>query len=419
MPVTRASFIRLCLKAELMRRSFGALAGSMLLLACAAGIGLTSRAASMGDRDRQAVDLTMAAAEPPTPAVLVFAGGSLEVPNVGGLVSSAVPSGRQRGHIDLTGPSQGNALAVAPDGRHVYWLDRASLPNPEFPWQLIELELPNLRELHRTVFADGINLLGYARILTVSADSAQVYVETMRIIGPQRFDPGLRWRQPESEYSIAVYDVARGTFTQSIKLDDPWCGVGELFTAANGRVVVLCPLSHQIRLIDPRAGRQVGSVSVSGAMAAVSPDRRLLWVVSHGGGLQEVDLSRAVVTRSVVNLGCAGCIPPQRVHLSLDGSRLFVRAAPDRPELSYSGKGSVVWVIATDSLQRVAEIRFPEPAFDSAPTPDGRAVLASTMRTDLPEDRRATWLLDVPSGRELQRWPWSLCCLELYPLTQT
>lgn len=385
----------------------------ILVLVCAGGVLVVSRVAPTVDRFDQVIDLARGAAQPPGLATLVFAGGSFEAPNRDGLVVSGFPSGRQLGHVGVGGPSQGNALAVAPDGRRVYWLDRAPLPN--FPWQLIEFELPNLRELRRTVISDGINLLGYARIISVSANSAQVYVETMRIIGPQRFDAQLRLGQPDSEYSIAVYDVAGGAFTQTISLDEPWCGVGELFTAADGRVVVLCPTSHQVRLIDTRANKQVASVSVSGDMAALSPDRRLLWVVSRSGGIQEVDLSRAAVTRSQVNSGCAGCVPLQLLHSSVDGSRLFVRAAPDRPELAYSGKGSVLWLIDTASLQRLAEIHFPEPAFDAAPTPDGRAVLASTMRTDLPEDRRATWLLEVPSGRELQRWPWSLCCLELDP----
>jgi hypothetical protein len=402
--------------AQLMRRSLGALVLGVLVLVCAGGIVLVSFAGPAADRFDQVVNLSRPAAQPPGVAALVLAGGSFEVPNVDGLVVSGFPSGRQLGHVGVGGPSQGNAMAVAPDGRRVYWLDRAPLPN--FPWQLIELELPNLRELRRSVIPDGINLLGYERIVSVSANSAQVYVETMRIIGPQRFDAQLRLGQPDSEYSIAVYDVARGAFTQTISLEPPWCGVGELFSAADGRVVVLCPTSHQVRLVDPRAGKQVASVSVSGEMAALSPDRRLLWVVSRTGSIQEVDLSRAAVTRSEMNASCAGCVPLHRLHSSLDGNRLFVRAAPDRPELAYSGKGSVLWVIDTTSLRRVAEIRFPEPAFDAAPTPDGRAVLASTMRTDLPEDARATWLLDVPSGRELQRWPWSLCCLEIYPLTQ-
>jgi hypothetical protein len=50
---------------------------------------------------------------------------------------------------------------------------------------------------------------------------AEVYVETMRISGPSRFDPRLRVGQPESDYGIAVYDVARSAFSRSMKLAGP------------------------------------------------------------------------------------------------------------------------------------------------------------------------------------------------------
>jgi len=48
-------------------------------------------------------------------------------------------------------------------------------------------------------------------------------------------------------------------------------------------------MAHQVRLIDPKSGQQVGSVSVSGEKGAVSPDGSKLWVVSSSGQLQEVD----------------------------------------------------------------------------------------------------------------------------------
>jgi hypothetical protein len=43
----------------------------------------------------------------------------------------------------------------------------------------------------------------------------------MHITGPSRFDPQLRVGQPESEYGIAVYDVAGGAFARSITLPAP------------------------------------------------------------------------------------------------------------------------------------------------------------------------------------------------------
>jgi hypothetical protein len=127
---------------------------------------------------------------------------------------------------------------------------------------------------------------------------AEVYVETMRISGPSRFDPRLRVGQPESDYGIAVYDVARSAFSRSMKLAAPWCGVAELYALPDGRLAALCPTAHQVRLIDPKTGQQVGSVSVSGEKGGTSPDGSKLWVVSRYGHPQEVDLVRGVIART-------------------------------------------------------------------------------------------------------------------------
>jgi hypothetical protein len=97
------------------------------------------------------------------------------------------------------------------------------------------------------------------------------------------------------------------------------------------------------------------------------------------------------------------------LHLSSDGRTLFVPAAPGAPELRATGRATVVWLVDTSTLQRVADVPLPEPAFDTAPSPDGSALLATTVVA--PPDRQASWLLAVPSGRELARWPRSVCCL--------
>src|SRR5207302_5417245 len=143
--------------------------------------------------------------------------------------------------------SQGDAFAVARDGRHAYLLDRVWLPDQNrAEWRLNELEMPSLRVLRRTAVADGINLNGRARVLAVGRDNAEVYVETARIVGPNRFDPQLRVGQPDSEYRIAVYDVAKGVFSRTISLDPPWCGVAELSALGDGRLEVPCPTAHQV-----------------------------------------------------------------------------------------------------------------------------------------------------------------------------
>jgi hypothetical protein len=66
--------------------------------------------------------------------------------------------------------------------------------------------------------------------------------------------------QPESDYGIAVYDVAPGAFSRSMTLAGPWFGVAELYALPNRRFV-----SH--------------------AMHAFStPDRQALQFWSIGGG---------------------------------------------------------------------------------------------------------------------------------------
>jgi len=129
-------------------------------------------------------------------------------------------------------------------------------------------------------------------------------------------------------------------------------------------------------------------------------------VVARTGQLQEVDLVRLTISRSVNLAGdplrCVPCIPFNRLHLAQDGTRLFVSAAPDRPDLPATGHATVVWVVDTATLQRVAEVPLPAPAFDMAPLPDGRSLLTSNTNTR-DQAERATWLIEVPTGRELAR----------------
>jgi len=358
------------------------------------------------------------AGNPPLPLLspmMLLAGGSLANDGISGLVANELPNGRQLGQVAIGGPIQGSALAVSPDGRRAFMLD--ALNQRRVEWRLNELELPSLRVLQRAPYPDGINLNGQATIVAVAHDGAEVFVETMRITGPSRFDPQLRVGQPESDYGIAVYDVARGAFTRSINLPAPWCGVAELYALPDGRLVALCPTGHQVRLIDPKTGQQVGSMSVSGEKGALSPDGSTLWVVTSSGQLQEIDLVRGVIGRTAslpaAGENCGPCVPLQRLHVSKDGRTLFVAAAPGAPELRATGRASVVWMVDTSTLQRVAAVPLPEPAFDNAPSPDGSALLVSTVVAPL--DRQTSWLLAVPSGRKLRKWPRSVCCLYVLP----
>lgn len=371
-------------------------------------------------REVPPVEMAAPVDAPVSPDGLLLAGGSLESGVGSGMIAADLGSQRELGNFVSGGPTQGDAFARTPDGHRAYILDRILLASGQRPeWQLVELDLPSLKVLRRAALADGINLLGRARIVAVAADGAEVYVETMRVVGPQRFDRELGVGQPESDYGIAVFDVARGVFTRTFRLDPPWCGVGELFTGATGQLAVLCTLSHQVRVLDPKAGKELGRLDVSGEMAERSPAGSLLWVFSRSGNLEELDLANLKVTRRTKLSGsepCSLCVPLQRVHASADGKRLLVRAAPDKPDLPPTGRGDHVWIVDTDTLQRVGDLPLPAAAFDAAPTPDGAFVLASTLHTDPPTDN-ASWLIELATGHATKTWPWALCCLEIWPRT--
>lgn len=341
---------------------------------------------------------------------VVYALGSPDGIEPGPLVAMELPSGRVLGRFEDV-RRQGGGFAVAPDGRRGYLLDGPYLH---------ELELPTLRRTRSAELPNSINILGHGRVVAVSPDGSEVYVQTWRQTGPTRIDRQRGIGQPDGDYGVAVFDVAQGTFTRAITLDPPWCGVADLFPLPEARLAVVCKTIASVRLVDLRAGKQVAAVEgLYGANSVASLDGRRLWVLARTGQLQEVDLLRLAITRAVNLAGdparCGWpCVPFQQLHLSADGARLYVRAAPGRPELPSTGHATVAWVVDTTTLQRVAEVPLPAPAFDMVPLPDGRALLTSNTNTLDPETR-ATRLVEVPSGRELARWPGSIVGLQVHP----
>lgn len=351
--------------------------------------------------------LVTAAPQAPTAAVasapasfLAYAFGTLD-PTGGGVSAVAFPAGDIVSTLAVGGTTQGEAFALAPDGQRAYLLDREGVD-----WRLSELVTPSLQILHRTLLPDAINLLGTGRVVTVAPDGRHVYVETMRVIGPQRWDPTLRVGQPESVYGIAVYDVAQGTFTGQIPLAAPWCGVADLFALPDGRLSLFCPTAGEVRLVDPGQGKQIASVAVGMAAGSVpSPDGRHVWLVRDTGELVDVALASMTITgKRQLGDDTGRWVPLQRLALAQAGRRLYLRAAPGDAEALARGLGTVLWVVDTATWQRVAVMPLPAPAFDLVPAPDGRTLLTTTANTgNSPEE--GTRLVDAASGRELRRWP--------------
>ena len=329
-----------------------------------------------------------------------------------------LPSGRVLGRIPLGPITQGGAFAVSHDGRRAYVLDRGGST-----WRLNELDTPSMHVLRRTPLPDAINALGVVSTIAVAGDGGRVYIQVSRIVGPPRWDDRLRAGQPDTEYAIAVYDVEQGAFTGEIALDPPWCGIGRLFALPDGRLAIYCGLGLSVRLIDPHAGRQVGTVDLGPPPRAGNlpghpvsgvpgPDGRRFWVVHDNGDLLEIDFADLVVTRRA---GLGGehqqWIPHQRLHASADGTRLFLRASPGDLESRGRGLGTTLIIVDTATLQPVAAMRLPVPAFDLAPAPGGRTVVVTTFNTDGPGEW-GTRLVEIPSGRALGLWPGALLGLE-------
>ena len=348
---------------------------------------------------------------------VLYAGASADASSPGGFAALALPSGQRLGTFsDLR--RQGGGFAIAPSGERGYLLD-----GPYFH----ELELPSLKPIRSIQIDDALAMLGTGRVVAVSPDGSEVYVETTRIVGSQKWDPQLATGQPDSVYGIAVYDVAHGVVTRRFDLAGPWCGVAELFAVPDGRLAIFCGIAQNVRLIDPADGHEIARIGLGDppragnspgrAIATVaSPDGKVLYVARDSGGLVEVDLVHNVLARGVVVGGDGGQrVPYQRLHLSQDGTRLLVRAAVHQIKLRSGGIGDVVWVIDTGSLQRIAEVQLPAPASDAAPTPDGRMLITSNTNTQSP-DEKLPRLVEIPSGRELARWQGSLASMQIAPV---
>ncbi len=344
---------------------------------------------------------------------IVYGYGSPDLNHLGGLSSLALSSGQSLGHVALGGTTQGGGWALAPDGRRAYLLDREGT---DPVWRLNELETPEMRVIRRTPLPNAISSRGTAKVVAVSTDGRQVYVQTATSADPARPDAPPTGAD-DVAYGLAIYDVARGTFTGRIPLDNPWrggCGVASLFALPDGNVVVLCPAGPDLRgavlVIDPRQERQVAAMPVGGVGAAVSADGRHCWVVTRAGLLTEVDLATRTTTRArdlTAGATLSLAVPYHRPRLSADGTRLFLLAAPSTQVGSF-GSSTTVWVVDTAALEKIAEVPLPAPAFDLAPMPDGQALLVGSFKQGGSYQGNSTEytlrLVELPSGRELDRW---------------
>jgi hypothetical protein len=86
--------------------------------------------------------------------------------------------------------------------------------------------------------------------------------------------------------------------------------------------------------------------------------------------------------------------------------------------LRATGQATVIWVVDTTTLQKIADVPLPAPVSDAVPTPDGQALLVSNTNTQDPI-ARMTRLLEVPSGRELARWPASIGGIQIGAVAAT
>lgn len=331
-----------------------------------------------------------------------------------GFVAVSFPSGVTLGRVEMR--RQGGGFAVAPDGRQVYVLDGE---------RFLVLAAPGLRILHEMTLPDRINILGNGQVVAVAPSGDQVYVETTRIIGPNRWDPTLRVGQPDSQYGLAIYDVAKGRFTKEIWLDPPWCGVAGLSALPNGRVAVFCPTALDVRLVDLRLGKQVATVSLGSAPRAgnlpgwpirsvLAPDGSHLLVVEDNGTLLEVDLARMAITHvGTVGDGLRQDIPLQAACpcLTANGHTLVIPAAPADALARATGNATVAWLANPALRPRTTTVPLPAPASSVVLGPDDQTVLVSSGAGS--GSRQGTWLLHLPDGHPIADWPGELIDVQI------
>jgi hypothetical protein len=328
------------------------------------------------------------------PAV-IYGTGSLALSS-GYLFSLEVPSGRLVGQFSPRFVGQGGLFVVSPDGQRGYLFAGQ---------ELNELALPSLQLLHSEPVTNGINVLGMARVLAVAQDRQHVYLETMD-------KPG----DPTSEYGIAIYDTSAAAFTRQIPLQHPRCEVANLYPLDRQLLAVLCQADHTVRIVDLGTGQQLPSVlPVNGGNAILIPGSQRMLIVSGSAQLQEVDPTQLVINRSVnlvPDLPCSYCVPPQQLHLSSDGQRLIIVAAPGPPELRSNVNATVAWIVDTSTLARVADVPVGPHTTDAFELPDRSALLTSRLDLSVP-DGSALRLIAVPSGQELDQWPGSTSIIDV------
>lgn len=129
-------------------------------------------------------------------------------------------------------------------------------------------------------------------------------------------------------------------------------------------------------------------------------------MIGSNGSVHEVDLDRLIQIRAAhVDPNASGAeVPLQQPHLTGDGSRLFILAAPGNAEARARGLGTAVWVVDTSTLQLVANVPLPATVSHVAPTSDGHAMLVTLDSGDALASRSMR-LLEIPGGREEGHWP--------------
>src|SRR6266851_1142774 len=154
---------------------------------------------------------------------------------------------------------------------------------------------------------------------------------------------------------------------------------------ANGLLLVANKGDHTLGIIDPEAGKQVATVEESGITGhevIASPDGRTAYVPIYGNSGVGRDGKRAytsnvhVGTISAIDLAArkvAAVIrvsaQAQRIALSVDDSLVFT-ADQNEPRIA---------VIDTRTNQTKHWVALPGIAYGTAPTPDGRFLVAALL----------------------------------------
>ncbi|HEY2933569.1 MAG TPA: amine dehydrogenase large subunit [Acidobacteriota bacterium] len=286
-------------------------------------------------------------------------------------------------------------IAVSPDGRRLYLSDRRGTQELftviEFgTWNvLLSVESPQ-RIYHKVYGRDA---------LAVSPDGRHVYIHKMRIL-PGQFDiPG--GSVPRTDEWWDIFDTNSGVFLPRPPHVEN-CGIVRLFPQA-GTLTMICPNRGEASPADVESGtvnqpfrdpkgERLRLPSLAGSAAAANGS--LIYLVSRKGELFALNLrDRSIASAARLELPEKTIVANGLVALSPAGDRLYVGVG--QAALTDRRYGQGILVFDTGSWKQTGKIEPARSVFSMAVAQDGRRLYTVDPAT------RTLTVYDVKTGEQV------------------